>query len=884
MVSDIDTFDSGLSTPFSTGGGGVTFEQLVGTSYLVSLLAGYPPRGLDWGVTKEVKFQHRWEGCLLDDIVVTSTDGSEERKLALQIKHKLTFSDAPKNETFARVIDDCWKTFNGSLGWKFNQPKDRIGIGIGIYQSELAEHFQPLLDWARTSKHSGEFLRKVSLPKFSSKEKRDYLTVIRNLLDKAKGTAVTDDELWQFFRCLVVLHFDIETPGSRDSVYCWNCLLEQLKNGDYEQAKLLFGFLTSVVAEYARSAGCISLDVLKSKIPNSIGLKEQTSYTFDLNRLREHTDRVLDSISITIGNKVHLPRTNLLDKIIASVRESEVVVIAGEPMLGKSGLLKLLANRLRCEGEIIALSVERLFGSSIENFLHGIHVQNNFQSILSAIGTAPLRCLLIDGLERAVDDDKRRILNDFIIEVRKYNESVIKSGGNKEYCWKIVFTCRIQEALNILLHLETQRNLLNQTLRFVEVNSLTDDEVEEVVSQLPKLKDLASRGHLKEILTRPLILDILTLPEISLPPEEVPKILTETWLLDWFWKEVVRLAEGARTGKGNPDKREQLLIHIAKESIRTNKPVEFSENLDEEALSGLASDRLLVREDSYIRYAHDVLEDWTLTILLRQNRHDIAGFLKQYDETLYLVGAFRLYAARLLEVNITPDDWLALLTILENDKSLSPRWYQIALTAPLFSPLLNEILPRIEPCLFEKDSLLLAKLLNALRIICVQPHPTAHLVFWGLPQSEVEKYLAYWTIPVWEQWIPVIQLILKNSSMLSDDAIREFSHIAEKWMTTTEGNQLFRKEIARLSFDLWNAHLKYKHSNFVKSVLWAADCLPDMVEAFVREKVLRDNENRNYDIEELILKEGWAPLCKYLPRVTVEVMEKIRHVSNFLKN
>jgi hypothetical protein len=57
-----------------------------------------------------------------------------------------------------------------------------------------------------------------------------------------------------------------------------------------------------------------------------------------------------------------------------------------------------------------------------------------------------------------------------------------------------------------------------------------------------------------------------------------------------------------------------------------------------------------------------------------------------------------------------------------------------------------------------------------------------------------------------------------------------------------------------------------------------------MVEAFVREKVLRDNENRNYDIEELILKEGWAPLCKYLPRVTVEVMEKIRHVSNFLKN
>jgi len=30
--------NTALSNPFSTGGGGVTFEQLVGTSYLVSLL------------------------------------------------------------------------------------------------------------------------------------------------------------------------------------------------------------------------------------------------------------------------------------------------------------------------------------------------------------------------------------------------------------------------------------------------------------------------------------------------------------------------------------------------------------------------------------------------------------------------------------------------------------------------------------------------------------------------------------------------------------------------------------------------------------------------------------------------------------------------------
>ena len=60
------TEDIGLSNPFSTGGGGTTFEQLVGASYLVSLLEKDIPRGLDWGIIKDVKFQHRWQGiCLM---------------------------------------------------------------------------------------------------------------------------------------------------------------------------------------------------------------------------------------------------------------------------------------------------------------------------------------------------------------------------------------------------------------------------------------------------------------------------------------------------------------------------------------------------------------------------------------------------------------------------------------------------------------------------------------------------------------------------------------------------------------------------------------------------------------------------------------------------
>ena len=54
MKDSGDDFDSGIANPFSTGGGGTTFEHLVGVNYLVSLLACDVPRGLDRGTTHKM--------------------------------------------------------------------------------------------------------------------------------------------------------------------------------------------------------------------------------------------------------------------------------------------------------------------------------------------------------------------------------------------------------------------------------------------------------------------------------------------------------------------------------------------------------------------------------------------------------------------------------------------------------------------------------------------------------------------------------------------------------------------------------------------------------------------------------------------------------------
>ncbi len=881
MIKTADEIKSGNnSNPFSTSGGGINFEQLVGTTYLVSLLTQEIPRGIDSGICKEVRFQQRWAGCLLDDIVVIANDGTIERKLAIQVKHDLFFSDAPTNDTFAEAINASWKTFIGTF-WKFNQDTDRLCIALGISQPKIDKHFRPILEWARTSRDSDEFIKKVTTQGFSSKEKKGYLQIMRNLLSKAKGSDLTNDELWQFLKCLVVIDFDLENAGSRDTTNSWNRLLTTIKGQDSNQAIVLFNVLTAIVKEFASSAGSITLQALRARIDPKIPLNDIPDCTLDLANLRKHTDLILASINDAIGLKIKLPRIEKVDELEALVKDNEVVVISDEPMTGKSVLLKLLANRLRAEGEIIAFSVERFAGPTLGAFLQSLQIQNDLSAILSSIGGAPFRCILIDGIERAKDEEKKRILNDLILTIQSYNKLVLSVNRHKNNCWRIVCTCRSSECQNILIHTNFRENLANSTLKAIELGVISNEEIGEVQKQFPNLTDILSKENLKHFISRPLILDILTLPNITISSKHLPSKLTETWLLDWYWKEIVRLGEGNRYGLGQPDQREKIILNLAKKSLKGEIVQLDKINIDTEAVSGLISDRLLVKEGNTLRFAHDVIEDWAQSTLLKNSEQQLVQFLLDYKEPLSLVRPFSLYASSLLEQDQYPDKWLNLLKLLKDKRILSPHWLQLTLTAPLFSPMLEEILPKIKEHLFQ-DTELLSEFLKALRTSCVKPDSSIYSVFHGISQESFEQYLAYWTIPAANQWIPIIELMLQKQETIKDNVTDEFSFICEKWMTwsVNDTNQLLRQKIARFSLTILENGLLQVYEDqpknrYILSVLYSANCLYEDASKFILTKALRDSDHKNYGFEELILEQGWIPICRFLPQIAVNLLKAI---------
>ena len=101
---NIMSSDRSGSNPYSTGGGGTNFEQKIGTMYLSFLLAKQVPYGLD-GIPKEIKFQQIHTESL-DDLIIISEIGNEERKLSLQLKHNMRFTNSDSN--FTDVVKDCW--------------------------------------------------------------------------------------------------------------------------------------------------------------------------------------------------------------------------------------------------------------------------------------------------------------------------------------------------------------------------------------------------------------------------------------------------------------------------------------------------------------------------------------------------------------------------------------------------------------------------------------------------------------------------------------------------------------------------------------------------------------------------------------------------------
>ena len=254
-----------ISNPFSTGGGGATFENLVGAYYVSQLLSDKLIYGhLEAGTVKEIAFQNRWIGLDVDDIIIYgSTKIISEKpknnirpKLILQIKNRLNFRLS--DTKFINVIKECWQTFNHS---SFNLKYDQIGLMLGILNLKVKKHFLRLLEWAKTSDSFTEFFSKINVINYASQEMRDYIDMIKIILPKAN-----EENLWKFLQHLNVLELDLISSNSKTYLDSVENLRSIVINHDFKKAIALFSYILERCAYYNKNGGRISFNTLYQDI------------------------------------------------------------------------------------------------------------------------------------------------------------------------------------------------------------------------------------------------------------------------------------------------------------------------------------------------------------------------------------------------------------------------------------------------------------------------------------------------------------------------------------------------------------------------------------------------------------------------------------------
>ena len=741
-----------VSTPTSTGGAGIFFEQHVDAYWLALLLVrGIPPILHDCTVD-EVHMQTEYLGWHTDDFLVIGKNGSGQlRKLAGQVKQ--TFTVSATNRECKKAIQDFWRDFKNPQ--QFSLDSDRFVLVTLRGTDTLLKHFSGLLDCTRASRDEGDFEHRLNTPGFMDKRAVRYCNEIQKIVSEAEARDVSLAEVQSFLRVLHVLSLDLNTStaqtegmiksllahtaGNSDAMgvadTTWNALLREASTG------------MSEARSYQRC------NLLEELIQFHKPLSDTEHQSLDA--LRDHSKIILGKIHSTIGD-LHLERDSLVQQVMKHLESNQIVLISGAAGSGKSVIAKDTINLLAADHFVFSFRAEEFTHPHMDQTLQNIQIPVSATKLGTILASQDRKVLLLESIERLLEKSSRDAFTDLLTLMEK------------DKSWRLLLTCR-----DYAVDLVRTAFLSSRTVGYIDVPPLNNEELKKVQKHYPQLVCPLANPALRRVLSNPYVLDMALRIQWS-EQESLPQ--SEREFRDLFWREIVRAEH--RPPVGMSQRREKTFVEVSLRRARTLTLYANCGDLNSKVVENLRHDSLIVRSpksDLLLAPAHDVMEDWAILhwiqeqyVIHEDSLHELSAEIGGHPAVRR---TYRKWVNELVESN--PDTADDLFKAAIRGDGIPSHFRDDTLISLLRSSSSSALLERHKSVLFANDNQLFLQLIHLLRVVCVTPNT-------GL--SSLATLPSLFNIPDGAAWACVVKLAASHLDSFAEKDRIHLLRLIEDWV------------------------------------------------------------------------------------------------------
>ncbi|MDI7134212.1 hypothetical protein QMO42_07290 [Pseudomonas aeruginosa] len=722
---------------------------------MLAMLAGAPARGLPGATIDRVALQQANAGRPLDDVVIHAHENVSGKLAVLEVQVKRSITFAAADPVFRKVVGQIVKA---SQRPDFLTQRYELAIATTKGSRKIDGAYQDVLTLARQIGDAATFAAQIDLAGVANDDMRAFVKTFKSHL-RDEGSSDDSETVWLLLRRFQILTFDFTAPGSASHDLALERAVRVLHTDDGSQAGAFWVSLIELAIDIAKGGG----DRTRESVLQALGL---LGYRFLGERrhataraaLAESSRLALADIRNRVGNVV-LARQERVAATREALDRGRYVEIRGDAGVGKSGILRQMAEAMQAESQVIVLSPGRCVPRGWAAFRAQLGFDGTLRELLVELANDGGATVFVDNLD-SFNTEERLTVVDVVGEA-----SVVPGVA-------VVSTARREFGIDEPSWLPSDALARLGQTDPITIGELSEVEIEQLKVTDPSLAPLLMDGHPARQVAR----NLFRLARLASQPASDPVPRTEIDMAEQWWIN----ADGARDA-GWRD-RSRLLQGAVTQTLSGSDFLDVT-NQPAAAIDALVSSGTL-RDLGFDRVAfrHDVLCEWAIASALHTDPELVDRLQLDRPATAMFARAVELAARMAIERSTDGVRWQALVDRL-SQVGVHRSWRRAALLALPRSEAAEALLQRASPELLANGAALLRELIRTVMAVDVLPAAEVFSAA-GVDPSLIPAWI---NVPRGQAWTALIIWLLGTGDSVPNEAIPEVVQLYAAFSVGTLG-------------------------------------------------------------------------------------------------